>query len=166
MDEARDALVSDCGTYRYWLSRSWGDGPRLVWAMLNPSTADAAKDDPTIRKVRGFTKRLGYPGFVVVNVWALRATDPKDLHARREAFEPENIKLVKDICCGADVIAAWGGRVAEGPALQKVRQILHENAASVRCFGWTKNRAQPRHPLMLAYSTPVEPYWGMKEILL
>jgi hypothetical protein len=165
-DEHKGALISPCGKYRYWLERMWDPGPPLVWVMLNPSTADAEKDDPTIRRVRGFTKREGYGAFVVVNVWALRATDPRDLHSRREAYEPENINHVTRIVMDRDVVVAWGGHVSVSPALQRVKMALWD-AKSVRCLGLTKGQRaaggarvnrQPRHPLMLRKDTPLEPW--------
>ena len=145
--ESASAVVSACGVYRYRLERSWGDGPRLVWVMLNPSTADAHRDGPTIRRVRSFTRREGYDGFVVVNLWALRATDPKDLHARRSAFEEENLAHVAREVKDRDVIAAWGANVCGCPCLQRVRTMLL-SARSLRCLGMTKS-GQPRHPLMV-----------------
>ncbi len=164
--ERRGALISPCGEYRYWLERRWEPGPPLVWVMLNPSTADANKDDPTIRRVRGFTKREGYGGFVVVNVWALRATDPKDLHRRRQAFENENIRHVLAVVNSRDVVVAWGANINSCPGLQRVRMVLRD-AKSLRCLGLTKgtraacaSRAnrQPRHPLMLRKDTPLVPW--------
>lgn len=72
----RNAIISTCGRYRYSLERSTGGpGPVLCWLMLNPSTADATKDDPTIRKVIGFSGRNGYGAVIVVNLFAWRSTD-------------------------------------------------------------------------------------------
>lgn len=155
-DEHRRALISTCGQYRYWLERRWSPGPPLVWVMLNPSTADAEKDDATIRRVRGFTKREGYGGFVVVNVWALRATSPKDLHQRRQAYEPENIEHVQREVCDRDVVVAWGVNVVNGPGLQRICFALRA-AKSVRCLGLTKGD-QPKHPLRLSRDTPLVPW--------
>ena len=70
------AGISECGCYRYWLTRTWN--PRratLCWVLLNPSTADADRDDPTIRRCQGFARSWGYGGIVVVNLFAYRATD-------------------------------------------------------------------------------------------
>ena len=65
------------GRYRYQLWRRWGTGHLCVWVMLNPSTADATTDDATIRKCMGFAKRWGFAGIEVVNLYALRSTDPR-----------------------------------------------------------------------------------------
>jgi len=75
----RSAVLSDCGTYRYSLTRRWSPGPLLGWVMLNPSRADALVDDPTIRRCVGFARRWGFAGIVVRNLYALRATDPREL---------------------------------------------------------------------------------------
>ena len=63
------AVISDCQRYRYWLERDRGERP-LVFVMLNPSTADAEVDDPTIRRCRRFASDNGYTGIIVVNLYA------------------------------------------------------------------------------------------------
>ena len=75
-----EAVISQDERHRYSLTRRWGDGPRVCcWIMLNPSTADATTDDPTIRRCIGFTHAWGYDALTVVNLYAWRATDPADL---------------------------------------------------------------------------------------
>jgi hypothetical protein len=75
----RTATISDCGRYRYTLGRTWSDEPPVLFVMLNPSTADADVDDNTISKCIGFAKRWGHGGITVVNLYAWRATNPKEL---------------------------------------------------------------------------------------
>ncbi len=84
----KEAVISDCGRYRYRLTRRWGDGPLLSFIMLNPSTADAEVDDPTIRRCMGFARRDGYGGIVVGNLYAFRTTKPKALFAADNPLGP------------------------------------------------------------------------------
>lgn len=75
----KEASISGCGRYRYALHRWWGHGTTLGFIMLNPSTADADIDDPTIRRCMGFARDFGYDGIRVFNLYAYRATKPADL---------------------------------------------------------------------------------------
>jgi hypothetical protein len=153
----RDAYVSLCGQYRYWLTREWGDGPRLTWVMLNPSTADADTDDATIRKCVGFARRWGYGGFAVVNLFAWRATNPREVPEPSRAIGSENDATILRMSEGRDVVCAWGlvpravhrARVAEVLGMLRNRRVT--------CLGTTED-GQPRHPLMLAYATERVPY--------
>lgn len=148
------AILSDDGVYRYLLWRRWSPGDLLGFVMLNPSTADASVDDPTIRRCMGFARDLGYGGILVVNVFAFRATDPRSLPASTdEAFGgPENaaaLALVSGAC--PVVIAAWGAHKRAGDLAQRVRGIVGD----MHCLGVTKDGA-PRHPLYLpAAARPV-----------
>lgn len=112
VEVTRNAELSPCGLYRYWLWRKWSDGgKRVTFVMLNPSTADALMDDPTIRKCVGFAKRLGFDELFVVNLFAYRATEPKELQrvGWRIAEGPANDNHTATACMLASlVIAAWG----------------------------------------------------------
>jgi len=146
-----DATISDCGLYRYSLSRRWGPG-RLVAAfvMLNPSTADASKDDPTIRRCVGFARSWGYDGIEVVNLFALRSPNPEDLIDSMEAgvdpVGPENDRII-DFVAGrsAKLIAAWGAHPFAKTRAQKFLDIRGVGSI-VECLGVTKD-GSPRHPL-------------------
>lgn len=154
------AVLSDCGLYRYRLERHGllGAGG-VAWIMVNPSTADAKEDDATIRKVIGFTNRLGGGWAVVGNKFAYRATDVKELRRVADPRGPENDAHLEQIMAAAPVvIAAWGPLGKLPPHLRKrwrtVAAIADRVGAKLMCFG-TAQDGQPRHPLMLAYDTPL-----------
>lgn len=160
------AIISDCGTYRYRLERHGLSGAGTVaWIMVNPSTADAKEDDPTIRRVVGFSERMGAGWVIVGNKFAYRATDIHALHAldphRGPAIArgPENDRHLAEIMRAAPiVIAAWGPLTKLPKSLRRrwmtVCQIADEAGAKLMCFG-TAQDGHPRHPLMLAYDTPL-----------
>lgn len=133
------------GDYRYTLTRTWNSSAEpLVFILLNPSTADASQDDPTIRRCIGFAKRWGFGGIVVVNLYAYRATKPRDMLAADDPVGPDNDRIITEIVNGKTVVAAWGTnarreRVAEVLALiQGTARLL---ALEITKFG------HPRHPL-------------------
>lgn len=106
------AVISTCGRFRYTLTRAWDMSlPSVVYCMLNPSTADGAEDDPTIRRIVGFAKANGYGSLVVVNLFAFRATEPKALHDAGWPVGPENDTFIAQQCIGRDVVCAWGSNV-------------------------------------------------------
>lgn len=80
------AVISPCGLFRYRLERHGLSGAgAIAWIMVNPSTADATENDATIRRVIGFTERLGGGWAGVGNKFAFRA---KDIKALRTASDP------------------------------------------------------------------------------
>lgn len=153
----RGALLSDDGKYRYRLWRLWdADRPVMVWVMLNPSTADAEQDDPTIRKCVGFARLHGYGGILVVNLFAARATDPKELPGITDPVGPENDDHIIAACEApilAKVVGGWGvNRFAERRARSVVALIRGTSQRRIKCFRRTKN-GHPSHPLYLPYSS-------------
>lgn len=155
----KDAVLSDDGAYRFSLVRKWNlTLPRLLWIMLNPSTADARKDDPTIKKCVGFADRFGHGSIEVVNLYALRATDPKDLWAATGARRcvPENDLWITEAAGRArTIVAAWGAHAREPGRIDKVVKLLCNR--ELMCLGLTKDK-QPRHPLRVAYKTELSPF--------
>ena len=131
----------------------------MLWVMLNPSTADGTKDDPTIRKCIGFATRHGCEAIEVVNLFALRATNPRELVGARDPVGPDNPRVLRDVRYAADaaMIVAWGGATrARALTEQRARRFERElGHLPFSCFGTTE-RGQPRHPLMLAYATPLQ----------
>jgi hypothetical protein len=150
----KGADLSPCGIYRYSLYRRWGsDGylPPVLFVMLNPSTADADIDDPTIRRCVGFAKSWGYLGIEVVNLFGLRATHPAELYAHTDPVGPGNDDAVRAAAWRAGlIVAGWGahgsrhrGRVA------RVLSILGAPMRPVHAIGHTGAMGEPKHPLYL-----------------
>jgi hypothetical protein len=160
----RGAIFSPCGTYRYRLWRVWDhDRHPMAVVMLNPSTADAMVDDPTIRRCMAFARRDGAGGIVVVNLFAFRATDPKVLTAaHRKGVDvrgPERNGHLRDAFAVADVVlCAWGAHPLAAEAASEVLALVPPHLEAC-CLGRTRD-GYPRHPLYLAADTPREPYGG------
>jgi hypothetical protein len=161
-DVKRFATVSECGRYRYDLRRTLGGRPgkAACFLMLNPSTAGAEKDDPTIRKCVGFTRRWGCAELVVVNLFAYRATRPRDLQAAADPVGRENRRHVMSAlehARGGLVVCAWGAHGAWRSQDATVRGWIREAGAEPVCLGLT-NGGHPRHPLYLPYTAELVPY--------
>lgn len=160
--EITSARLSHDGVYRYRLDRTW-DRPagRLLFVMLNPSTADGTVDDPTIRRCRGFTLREGLGGFTVVNLFALRATDPKHLRQHPDPVGPLCDVHLRLAALGEErpraVIAAWGAHPFAADRAAEVVDLFAENRQRLSCLGVTKG-GHPRHPLYVKGDTPLLPY--------
>jgi len=151
------AVFSECRLYRYQLTRTWNPRlPKLVWCMLNPSTADAWKDDPTIRRCIGFSSAWRYGGLAVVNLYALRATDSSELWEVDDPVGPDNDDTICQTVEGADVIAAWGAG-SKGDRAWTVSELIRQEAKSFRCLGVTAE-GHPRHPLFLPKATSLIVY--------
>lgn len=156
-----DAVISDCGRYRYRLTRKWGEGKRCGFVMLNPSTADAEQDDPTIRRCMGFARAWGCTELVVVNLFAFRATEPKDMLAADDPVGPNNMDHVKwaaEMVAGAGdrygmppagpMVCAWGAHGSFVGQDATVRGWIEAKCVTPMALAFTK-QGQPRHPLYL-----------------
>jgi hypothetical protein len=103
------AVFSRCRTYRYELWRRWADGGYCMFVGLNPSTADECNDDPTIRKCMSYAKRWGYAALCMTNLFAFRATDPRDMKGAAEPIGVNNDTTLITLAARAEIIvAAWG----------------------------------------------------------
>lgn len=149
-------MLSECGTYRYTLTRRWADGVPLRFVMLNPSTADSTLDDPTIRRCIGFAKREGYAAVIVLNLYAYRATDPKALLTCDVPIGPDNDEVLRThLNRLSPVVAAWGVN-ARPERVQRVLSLCH-GVVDWRCLGTTKD-GHPRHPLYVKGDQPLVPF--------
>ena len=157
----RGATISPCGVYRYRLSRIWQPEHGLVvWILLNPSTADAVWDDPTVRRGIGFTQDWGYGGLIFVNLFAFRATSPLVMMSEADPIGPENDAQIVAAASGPQVrrvVVAWGQHGDFRDRDRHVTRLLREHGVRLECLGLTKE-GHPRHPVRLAGDTRLVPY--------
>jgi len=159
------AVLSGDGLYRYLLTRSWGHGRHMTFVMLNPSTADATADDPTIRRCVGFAKREHCVGITVVNLWALRSPNPDDLidsaQAGIDPCGPLNAGEVELAITEAKgpVVCAWGATVAKltKAGLHPLDVPALAGDTPLWCLGTTKD-GLPRHPLYVKADARLVPF--------
>lgn len=150
-------------TYRYTLRREWAFGGGCVcWVMLNPSTADALVDDPTIRRVIRFSQDAGYQSLVVVNLFAARTTRPVHLTEMFDPVGPDNRDLMAAAISEAQgVVLAWGSWLSAN--LHKVATPANAALYALRsghvpmCLGTTSD-GSPRHPLYVRADQPLVPF--------
>lgn len=140
--------------YRYRWEQRWGDGPMALFVMLNPSTADEDKADPTVRRCIAFAKREGCGGLIVCNLYAYRSTDPAALRLVEDPRGPDNEQHIRQAAKEAAVrIVAWGSNHLGGAWPHRVKGILAE-AGAVHALRLTKH-GDPGHPLYVPGATPL-----------
>ncbi|MFZ1744765.1 MAG: DUF1643 domain-containing protein [Nitrospirales bacterium] len=165
-----EATISPCGKYRYWLERKWSAAPPLVFIMLNPSTADASVDDPTIRRCCHFAKREGAGGLIVVNLFAYRATDPKELdgadimagnavgkYAGSENTQNIGMAMLAAMINGRPVVCAWGSSKHAPKMADRIKARAKDFEIGLVCFKINKD-GQPKHPLYVSGEAPLITY--------
>lgn len=142
------AQYSDCKTYRYFLSREWDESlPSIGFLMLNPSTATETQNDPTIHRCMERAKTWNYGKLVILNLFALRSTDPQALYTHPEPIGPRNDYILRNTNVDT-LVCAWGthgklnGRANEVRTLLADRYLYH--LSLTQC-------GEPGHPLYLPY---------------
>ncbi|MBP2302549.1 DUF1643 domain-containing protein [Azospirillum picis] len=178
------AAISPSGSYRYWLRRDLGmlnlGKPPVVFCMLNPSTADATEDDPTIRRCADFAERWSAPWFGVVNLFAYRSTDPGvlfDCTACPDPIGPSNRPVIH---YAAQAMAAQGGRMVCGwgsagqskaSSRKYISQVVEEVVTIIRAAGLepqalrqSEKTSQPWHPLYLPATLVPQPWKGLPHV--
>jgi hypothetical protein len=146
--------------YRYLLWRQWDrDLPRVAFLMLNPSQADAVKNDQTISNCIAFARHLGFGGMDVVNLFAYRTSDPRVLKKIPDPVGAKNDLFIGDACRRADqTIVAWGNHGSLRGRADTVKALLCDiDAAKLLCFGVT-SLGHPRHPLYVRRTAPLEEF--------
>lgn len=156
------ATLSKCGKMRWNLRRWWHEDSRVCWVMLNPSTADAEIDDPTLKRCMHFSKAWGYGGLIITNLYPYRSPSPpecrrwaardhkySDLLVRKQLIR--NQKEVLAACQTSDIIvAAWGNQPwAAKWSVHMLTQIQKNTDKPIYCLGTTQN-GNPKHPMARA----------------
>src|SRR5687768_4348302 len=164
-NDTAGAIFSDCERYRYRLWRVWDKSkPRICFVMLNPSTADENVLDPTVSRCKTRAETLGYGGLEVVNIFALRSTDPKALYEVKEPVSVcANIDAIADAVNTSEIaVCAWGTHgkyLGIGP---EIKNWLQEFFPEKTHYLKLNADGSPAHPLYLPYSLqPV--LWDAKQ---
>lgn len=145
------AVYSDCGSYRYALTRESAPGARLLYVMLNPSTANETRNDATVERCDRRARLLGFGAFRVVNLFAFRATDPRVLKAASAPIGPDNDTVLHDGALWADrILCAWGTHGAHLGRDAQVERMLRQTGRDLWHLGLTR-QGMPRHPLYISY---------------
>lgn len=158
------ASFSSDGVHRYELRREWDIRlPPFCAIMLNPSTADAHKNDPTVTRIIKRASLLRYGSIIVLNVGAGRNTDPKLWLAMEDPVGPRNWAVMKRVLKEVHdrngiVLVGWGNH-APRPLERRVVRIASEARVQLHCLGCT-NTGRPKHPLHVAYQEEMVPWNG------
>ena len=145
------ALFSEGLTHRYALWRIWDDKlPKVMYIGLNPSTADAEKDDPTITRLKGLTNMLGYGGFYMLNLFTNITPYPKQI----DYTDNKSFKYLRMFANKASIIVfCWGNfEIAKNRAREVIKMFPESY-----CFGVNKD-ISPKHPLYLKSTTKLVKY--------
>lgn len=158
-DTASVAVYSDCELYRYSLTRVWEPAnPRLMFVMLNPSTANEVQNDPTVERCERRARHLGFGAFRVTNIFAWRATDPREMKKATDPVGSMNDQILGEGANWADeIIAAWGVHGAHMARGTVVKEHLKACPTPLFHLGLSK-QGHPRHPLYLPYAQQPEPW--------
>lgn len=159
MGTFNSATISPDGLYRYDLVRVWDASlPRVCWIMLNPSKADGTHDDQTIRKCIGFSQIWDFGSIIVVNLFALRSTDPAGLWRVADPRGPNNQAAINSATgSAAMVVAAWGAHPKVADLSRGMAELLRKRGVLLHHLGLTKD-GHPKHPCYLPYSVKPTPW--------
>jgi len=154
----RTAIFSRCNRYRYQLDRSWtkrtSRKSTVTFIGLNPSTADAESDDPTIRKCTTYAQSWGYNRLIMVNLFAWKTTDPKGLMEPKDPVGTKNDQhITRAVNESSLVLACWG---EHGTLLNRADELRSQYPRRLHCLQ-VNFSGEPTHPLYLpATLTPIK----------
>lgn len=156
----RHAVFSEDRRYRYWLKITWEPThPVFCFCGLNPSTADELKNDPTVERCERRARGMGYGSLIVVNLFAYRATDPREMKRQADPVGDRNDEAIRNAVVVSDLfLCGWGNHGAFRGRGEQVMRFL--DGHDPQCLGVSK-AGHPVHPLYQSYETQVRPFrWG------
>lgn len=155
----RTAIFDKTGDYRYQLGRRWHpDGKTVTFVMLNPSRADAAFDDPTLRACMQFAQRWNYASLCVVNLFAYRTPHPTELKMAKNPVGQQNDAYVVKAAAMADkVVLAWGNWGGLYERDRTILSLLSPHQHKLTCLQLNRS-GHPRHPLYIKRDQPLQPF--------
>jgi len=131
---------------------------RVNFLMLNPSTATEVQNDPTVERCERRARALGFGAFRVTNIFALRATDPRDMRAAADPIGAGNDAAILEAADWAtQVVCAWGTHGAHIGRGIAVEALLRPTGVPLLHLGLSK-AGHPKHPLYISYTTQPEPW--------
>jgi hypothetical protein len=159
VSSASGALFSDCRKWRYLLWRQWDKSlPVANFLMLNPSTADEFKLDPTCARARSYAEQWGYGSLIVTNIFAFRNTNPTEMRAARDPVGPGNDAAIVRAAKEAEiVVCAWGNHGQFLDRSSNIRSLLAKNKIKLHTLRVNAN-GEPAHPLYLPKSLKATPW--------
>jgi hypothetical protein len=150
-----EAVYSECGQYRYYLCWRWSDAPALYVWMLNPSTATHEHLDNTVKGLIKHARQWGYGAVVIINLFAFRATQPRDMLAASDPVGPHNdattlATLRAAVEDGSPVVAAWGTDGKHRGRAAKARAMAKQLDCQLFVFQFNMD-GSPGHPLYIPH---------------
>lgn len=149
----RGAYFSPCRAYRYKLWRTWDSTkPKVMFLMLNPSTADEVHNDPTVERCERRARLMGFGGLVVCNIFAYRATDPQEMKSVIDPVGPENNQVIAALANDvAQIVCAWGNHGQHLKRSTYMRKLLKKHRRKLKVLKLAKT-GEPVHPLYQPYA--------------
>ncbi len=156
---ASEAAYSPCLRYRYRLTRTWcRSGSRVLFVLLNPSTATERRNDPTVERCERRARKAGFGAYRICNLFAWRSSAPKMLRAVPDPVGPSNDAVIAESAGWADeVVCGWGNHGLFQDRAVEIEQLLRQRGAALHHFGLTL-AGQPRHPLYVPYARQPQPW--------
>jgi len=164
-----NAIISECGQYRYRLDREVQDngGPVFLYSGINPSTANETKDDQTTKKWIGFTKIFGGSKYIAINPFGYRSKNVKDLASVFDPVGPEWLEHTFQAISEADILVPCWGNTTKAPKLvrgqfDQLLRMMVDSGKPIKCFGFTAS-GDPLHPMMLGYNTVLQDFKSLRD---